>query len=343
MNILEQPEPERFFHGTVAVCADGSGLSARRFTATQLDYFGKNGSWAIRAKCNAGQTIELRTCSRSLRLTAQITGAARSYFGLDIEIDGAIRRSLRYDRMKNPVNLELPMEHGRPGELHDVRIHVPNVTSLRFIGLEVADEAQVQPLPRRPRQLLCLGDSITQGMCAVSPASTYTVQLARLVDAELLNQGVGGHVFDPDALDPALPWRPDLITVAYGTNDWAAGCTTHDVREALAQFVARLRGIYPPPTPVAVISPVWRQDWREPKPGGDLASFAEAILETAAASDDAVRPIDGFRLVPHDAVYFADGAHPNELGFMHYALNLWRQLQDCSGDASPSDAAEKAC
>lgn len=37
------------------------------------------------------------------------------------------------------------------------------------------------------------------------------------------------------------------------------------------------------------------------------------------------------QLVPHQAFYFADGTHPNELGFMHYATNLFRLLAETPG------------
>ena len=88
--------------------------------------------------------------------------------------------------------------------------------------------------------LVFIGDSITQGMDARGPASAYAVQLARVLDVELLNQGVGGHIFDLDALDDELPYHPDIITIAYGTNDWSRDTTREEISSRVERYLTRL-------------------------------------------------------------------------------------------------------
>ena len=69
----------------------------------------------------------------------------------------------------------------------------------------------------------------------------------------------------------------------------------------------------------------WRTNHTESKTGGTLLAFSSAIAE-AARSFDRVSVIDGYTLVPHREDLFADGLHPNDEGFLHYALNLARHI-----------------
>ena len=42
------------------------------------------------------------------------------------------------------------------------------------------------------------------------------------MNAEVVNQGVGGARFFPDFID-VLPFEPDIVTIAYGVNDFGDG------------------------------------------------------------------------------------------------------------------------
>ena len=42
------------------------------------------------------------------------------------------------------------------------------------------------------------------------------VQLARFFEMDLLNQGVGGYIFNARSLDEEISYQPDVVTVAYG-------------------------------------------------------------------------------------------------------------------------------
>ena len=59
-------------------------------------------------------------------------------------------------------------------------------------------------------------------------------------------------------LDGALGFTPDLITVAYGTNDWS--CKPRDmlVRDA-EECLDGVRRLWPQ-VPLVVIGPLWRGD-----------------------------------------------------------------------------------
>lgn len=324
MNLIDRLTDE-YFHGIVRLWRTDQGLQFSRLTPAQVAYHEQIPAWGIRARCCAGVVLALATDSPVLDIRFTILTACRSYFGIDVEINGILSHGVRVEQGEGTYEgrlFELPDRRRRV-----VRVYLPNTLEIRLEGICLADGATIAPVPRSAYKLLCLGDSITQGMDARSPSSPYPVQLARLLGADLLNQGVGGHVFDAASLDAEVPFQPDLVTVAYGTNDWTRGTRVDQLRSNVHGFLARLREIYPPTrTRVAVLSPLWRTVMMDHLPPVDLAVFREAILATASQFEGVI-PIDGLSLVPGQPWYFADGTHPNDAGFGHYVMNLYRVLR----------------
>ena len=114
-----------------------------------------------------------------------------------------------------------------------------------------------EPVPQRSRRMLQLGDSITMGMNADGPGRCYASILADLLDADPLNQGIGGHIYDPDSVDTHIPFEPDLISVAYGSNDWAKDVSIEELTPRLHRYYASLQERWS--CPIIVVSPVFRK------------------------------------------------------------------------------------
>lgn len=325
MNLTEAPHLDRFFHGILSVARSEEGILINRMSPAQLAHYSKQAALELRAQCAAGVTLELRTDSPWLDMRFRILGRTRPCLGVDVEIDGQVVRSI-YSEESGDTFSERLFDYPKDDQpFRLVRIHFPHNCILEFQQLSLAPGATVEPLPPRPLRLLTLGDSITQGMDAVSPLAPYPVQLARLFNAELLNQGVGGDVFDTGSIDRTIAYQPHLVTVAYGTNDWSRGCTRSQVTETARDFVRKLRETCGPDIPIVVICPLWRDTGETEKAGGTLKAFSEAILDSIRGFENTLA-VDGCTLVPHDPRFFADGTHPNELGFMHYAVNLFREV-----------------
>ena len=322
-DLLLRPDFAAFVLGSTGVDKRPEGTTLLRLTTGQTALLQDRKVLALRGACNAGQVIEFQTNSPTVDLECSIIAATRSCLGIDVEIDGVLRATLRDDRPHNPIRLRL-FQCEESSRWRHIRIYLPHGLVLRLERLLLAPGAQALPLSRPRSRLLCLGDSITQGLNAVSPYHTYPSLLARSLGAELLNQGMTAHVLEPALVPIGLTPAPDLVTVAYGTNEWAEGWTVPEMRQALAASLARLGELVPCGVPVVVISPIWRTDADEERPGGRLASFAGEI--EAAAADLGAVPVAGLRLVPHVDSYFDDGAHPTEEGHVSFARNLIRHL-----------------
>ena len=323
MNLLERDDFQSFLTGCIRTEKNGSGLSLYRHTAKQVATFEKNESWGIRSRCTAGIELNLETDSRTLDLTGRIRAGARTYAGFDVEADDQVITALRVDTSETAQTLRLAEFATQANR--QISVTFPQSAIVELDAITVEEGAQIAPLPRKAKKYLAIGDSITQGMDARGPASAYGVQLARMLDAELLNIGVGGHIFDPDTLDDDLPYDPNIVTVAYGTNDWTRGTTREQIAETVEQYLTRLIDIVPSSANLYVLTPLWRAIGGEVKAGGTLIEFSEAIAEAASGFEN-VTVVDGSTLVPHLPAMFADGTHPNDEGFLHYAINLHRTI-----------------
>lgn len=324
--------------GCIAVEETAEGPVPRRLTGRQRAYCDERWSRGDRATnprstqapCTAGVVLDLVTDSPWLELELAIGIRNRNPPTVDLEVDGAPPRSLvgpeEDDRW--PLRFEL----GTDGSRRRVRIHLPYVVEVALRSAAVAGGSAVEPAPRRPRRLLACGDSITQGVKASSAAAGYATRLAGRLDAELLNQGLAGHRFDHRVVDPGLPWSPDLVTVAYGTNDWNSGAPLEEIDAEVRRYVGALRAAHPD-APIVVLSPLWRsRPAGSPQQAVGLAAFGAAIREAAVAIDG-VQAIDGFELVPHDDAYLADGIHPNDEGMERYAAAVFERVAGVVGAA----------
>ena len=175
--------------------------------------------------------------------------------------------------------------------------------------------------------LYAFGDSITQGFIAGRPSFCYVAQLAELLGVNALNQGIGGAMYDPHILDDLENLAvPDLVTVAYGTNDWRNNPDFGDIRQRVTLFYEQLNRLYPN-VPTHVLTPIWRDDMDEPQQSGTFAEVTQLIRDIAG-SYPAIHLIDGVAISPHNPSCFADGfLHPNISGFSYLAPRLYKAIQ----------------
>lgn len=142
----------------------------------------------------------------------------------------------------------------------------------------------------------------------------------------LLNQGVGGYIFNADSLDENLPFKPQIVTVAYGTNDWVRYETMAQFRYQCSAYIDAVSRHYSYAR-IFVMTPIWRKIRNERKPLGTFDELVQTIKEICA-DHPSIHVIDGESLVAHCGRLFADGTHPTDEGFAHMALNLYKQIHN---------------
>lgn len=239
-------------------------------------------------------------------LEVHVNGALDSYFVLDLKQKGALA------------------EVSLPAGTNKVDLYLPYKKSVSLSDVTLDDGASVTPV-RRSRTMINYGDSITHGSNCQFSSNTYASLISKLLDADACNKGIAGDRFLPELLTFDEPIKPDIVTVAYGTNDW-----WHHSRDTLDRrsrdFIKRAAEKFPS-AKIFVISPIWRaKNFGAPKFDGPTEDV-HAILEKNCEGLDNVTLINGRELVPADPTLFADGLHPNECGMKVYANALYDEIK----------------
>lgn len=323
--ILEQSELIRLFHGAVDYVEENSELFPRRFTKAQLEVASHNTSDLIRAYASCGMVIAFETDATKLDFDYRVDrGSSQDLYCFDIWINGLLCLHHSGAITREPVGtvkMELPVG------VNKVEIYLPHLAKTVIGKFELLGAKIVKPITKE-KHLLCLGDSITQGYIAQYSSGTYTAILGRAMNADILNQGIGGERFHVEMLDPAFPWKPTHVLISYGTNDWSDRDRDSFILSA-RKYIDLACDIWKD-TPFVLITPIWRGDalTLQNRPQKDF-SFAEArnILEQIGADHPNIHVVKGEELFPPLTELTADGyVHPNDLGFTHYAMNLFGRL-----------------
>ena len=279
----------------------------------------------------AGVRLEFRTDAAALELKGRsfdTEETIRSYFCVDVFVDGKLTGCIRNlpeeDCVGNYAEKRYHLgdfeeEIRLPEGTVTVRVQLPHSAGVEFSQIRLEGASFLEPV-KKEKVLLAYGDSITQGYDAAHASGTYIVRTAQALGMELFNKGVGGMQFSPKFAAIPNPRKADLLTVAFGTNDWNWQ-SKEGLCESAKGFVEILRQRHPG-TPIYVITPVWRVDHQEEKKFGPFTEL-ETVIRQACRDIPGVRVISGFHLIPHDKNNFGDlWLHPNDEGCRYYAQGV---------------------
>lgn len=209
----------------------------------------------------------------------------------------------------NRVTIYLPC-HGRGGVIREIEL--TNASTVERCAYDC--------------KMLFLGDSITQGWESKYDTLSFAYRTSNFFNAESVIQGIGGARFHPESVVP-LPFDPDYLFIAFGTNDFdfynhnedPAG----DFQKVVADYLDRIHALYRNKT-VFVISPIPRL-LQEESQLALFRTFCKTVGNEALMRE--MIHIDGHTLMPLCLPLFADEkVHPNDNGFSVYAENLIRQV-----------------
>lgn len=314
---------KKLTHGAVRVTQDENGFQFFRMTEAQMKVYGSNRDLDGKAHAAAGVRFDFRTDAKKIVLEcSRKLGSSRIFSYVDVTVNGVLVQHEGTENVHEEPDMTMEVE--LDGAWNTVSIYLPGLSRVFVKKLEIIGAERIEPV-KRSRVMFCFGDSITHGYDAVYSSLAYPNQLADALDAEMFNKAIGGETFNPDLLAEPDPVTPDLITVAYGTNDWSK-CEEGELVANATAFFDRLTVLYPH-APVYVILPIWRQDDDRITPTGTFAEARE-IVRNIAGRHAQCRIIDGMKLVPHITSFFSDlRLHPNDLGFMFMAKEILKEIQ----------------
>ena len=236
---------------------------------------------------------------------------AQAVLKSDLLVDGRLLRSFEEERVRVSF---------REKKERRIRLYLPYFRSDYISGVELAGAELFRPSFEAGTDILLLGDSITHGVGAIHPSRTMATVLGRRLDARVLNQGNSGYVYDPGTLEKIC--EPKLIVMAYGHNDRGRK-TPERLFDDTAAYAKRVRELWGN-IPAVGILPLWCAAEADPETEKHFRMLDGLFRE--AYESNGVTVIDGAELIPHDARYFRDAAHPNDRGYLIYGNRLAKKL-----------------
>lgn len=303
--------------GALTITEHDDGIRFAKCTTKQLDgWLAFSETLFNNAAAATGIRLDFHTNSKNFKFTAPVGNKFEIYvndsFCYFFPESALVDRSasIELDGNDNRITLYLPC-------------HAPAVV---ISAIEVDDGATVTP-HKFDTKLLFIGDSITQGWDSTYDSLSYAHRVSRFFNADSVIQGIGGGFFHETIFDEDMPYDPDVIITAFGTNDWGRFSTLEEILDNMNKFLASINRRYPDKTLIC-LSPIWRDVSANPiRQSGSFDALCEALKDTAKKNGAIV--IDGFTLTPHHPNFFMDKTlHPNAIGFGIYAENLIKAIKD---------------
>lgn len=288
-------------------------LKANQYSKPQMEYFKTAFDfWYERCDATTAKTLEFTTEATSVSFDYKIIWKG-SEDTFELMVDGLITKIVYVKDIKDEGTLTFELPEGK----HDIVIYLACDATVLLRNFTIDAPFEV---PTKAAKVLWLGDSITQGFGPLRSAETYVSIANRLLNYDIINQGIGGYVYDKKSLMKMPGYTPDKIIIAMGTNQY--GCETMvDIEE----YYETLIGIYGNKIPILCISPIWRGD--HPEELSVFFRFCENVKKIAGSYSN-VKVIDGLTLVPHLPEYYLDNLHPNPLGTEVYARGLVDKIRE---------------
>lgn len=302
--------------GALNVWEKDGAFHFNKCTPKQIDAWYKvDEVLGYRAETTTGVRLDFYTNSKNFAFTSKII---TSY---EIYIDNV----LTYAYFKPDFETEKTKKIELDGKEHRITLYLPSHDIGALESVEIDDGATLIP-HKYDCKMLFIGDSITQGWESTWDSLSYAYHVSRFFNAESVIQGIGGAFYQMTTFDEAIDFEPDIVIVAYGTNDWDHGHKTLEAgREHCRKFLDQLTARYGDKKMFG-ISPIWRADNDKVPSMGSFEECNAYVKEEIA--NHGMTVIDGQKLTPHLPDFYSDKyLHPDTKGFGIYALNLIAELQ----------------
>jgi lysophospholipase L1-like esterase len=284
------------------------------------------------SEISAGVRLELTGDASSVEISYEL-GASNPFANpaaaaeAVVYVDTAAVSSVPLVEGRGTVRVALPPRDPQTR----VRVYLPETGTIRVADVEPSG-GTIEPPPARPRWVV-YGDSITQGWSVTAPGSSFASRVARDLDLDLINLGFAGSARGelPTAQLVAHA-RPDLVTLAWGTNCWSQIPVDGEYIRALTGMYLRALRWSLPGTPILVLSPIIRPaaEGTANAVGATLAELREGV-ESAVSDQLEHDPAQRLALLPGmdlvSAEQLVDGIHPDDAGHAAMASAITERLR----------------
>ena len=334
MRLSRKEELERLAHGCCAVREEQRGVFFDRMNAPLREFYDSREALRVRARCPAGVRIRFRSDTSWLEVSLKYGDCCREIFKADLVVDGAWIGSFGPDEPAGGWSGEI--FRAKEEATREFDLWLPHMVETWVQWIEIDDGALVEPILPADQTWLAIGDSITQGIFASTPAGSYAAVAARLLSVNLHNVGVGGATMEGLVGAAAAQVPCSFASVAFGVNDWSQSKPLDRFRQDSLELLSGLSRNQAAP-PVALVTPLPVLDRPEKNALGLRIEDYRAELREITTQSNGVILIEGPALLPAEEKYFVDGVHPNAAGMKPIGEQLARELDRRGSFLTSSD------
>lgn len=224
---------------------------------------------------------------------------------------GAARPSLTSPSSKFPIIEEMDDRE------KEFLLYFPLYKELITFELEIDQEASFSPTTQQfNTKIVIYGSSIVHGASASRPGLAYPAQLARKLNAEVINLGVSGNAKMELSLAQMIN---EIKSVDLIIMDCVPNSSPEQVTERTFAFVKELRKKHPN-TPILMIESINREisnynlKWQK-RLLEQNGNFKKEYTRLLASGEKNLYYIPADDLIGHDSEGTVDGTHPTDVGF----------------------------
>lgn len=318
--LLEKKNLKKLFHGAVCFKTTCDYVRPRRFSDEQIALFKDDSipnyrSYRERMYCGASITLEFVTGATRIAFDYKFFLKTNRKSTFEVYVDGFLTH-LVHDADLQEGCLEFCF---KSGEKH-IEIYIPNYSEVGIKNFII--DGEYKAVPKNKTKVLFIGDSITQGCGTERSGQTYVNVVKRALNYEIINQGIGGYVFDKDLIIP-LSFKPKKIVVAFGTNNRRR--SDDENLERITAFFEKLNEQYGKLS-VLVILPPYAGDMDKEFLREKFAIINQMIVKAASKYSN-VKITRAYKMIPHMPEYYADMLHPNALGAEVYGTSIVKEIK----------------
>lgn len=324
---LERQDIEKMIHNVLSYDFDDKGyLHFRRFTKPQLKvYEAASQGWFDRANASASVAFDFISDSDYIAMKCELySGSNQTWADFDLYVDGIF-----YEHKEIEKSVQAVMGFDLPKGEHRVTIYFPWTKETVVEAVYLTDGAYVKEVEKKAKWL-AIGDSITQGATVKLTSLAYVNQVARSLDLEVVNQGVGGYFFDMETIEESIAlYKPDIITIAYGSNDYTRYDFEEDFRKHTSEYIEKFVNVFPK-TKILGILPLYRYDQKHQilqKYRTYTFADAKKILLDTYQKYDNITVLEEAKIPRVPEVYMSDCTHLNELGYAFLANAVKEKIE----------------
>ncbi|APY08234.1 hypothetical protein BWZ20_07930 [Winogradskyella sp. J14-2] len=285
----------------------------------------------LKARTCSGITLNFKTKSPTVKVRFKIIEGLDKAPVFGVFQDDVFDKNKQFKYIPNNI-VTIDISSKKSGKHVTYSITFPLKTDVHFLGLELEENHNLEPLKRETRKTyVAFGDSISHGTGQQTTQETFPFILAKKLNYELFNTAVGGSKTSEVMAEMIRDdfKHIDMMTVLIGTNDFnGEGVGVEALKKRYENILNIIRETHKETKIYCIVSLATK--WKTSKKTNlpielFIAAITEIIKERQQKGDDNIYIIEGDKLTTIEDL--KDNVHLSVAGAKSFAEELSKIIE----------------